>query len=82
MIEAIAYSLGIGISVWSISNAISSVYGKKHCNSHEKIIGILFSDIATIKSNFILLSAYVTRRADEEGINLNDSIIKSMMKKG
>ena len=81
MIEAIAWGLGTGISVMAISNAIKSIYGKKTCEFHNKVMNVYNSDIATIKSNLMLLTVYIMKQADAEGINLQEKIINSLMKK-
>ena len=72
VIGSVAFVAGGGASV------IKTLNGKKVCNLH----GLLMSDVASIKTGIMLLSSYVTRQADAEGINLNDVLIKSMMKKG
>jgi hypothetical protein len=82
MIEAVAWGLGTGVSVWAICGAVKSVCGKPHCEMHDEVVGIMMSDIATIKSNMMLLSSFATRQANGEGIDLNERIIQSLMRKG
>jgi hypothetical protein len=82
MIESVAWGVGIGTSVWAVSSAVKSLYGKRVCALHDRVILVYTSDIAMIKSNFMLLTAYIMRKADEEGIDLQKKIIESMMKKG
>ena len=81
MIESIAWALGtIGVA-FVVGNTISNIYGKKTCKFHDKIINTYTSDIATIKSNFMLLTVYIMKQADIEGINLQEKIISSLMKR-
>jgi hypothetical protein len=81
MIETIAWALGISSVAFAVGNTISNIYSKKTCEFHNKVINSYTSDIATIKSNIMLLTAYIMKEADREGINLQEKIIDSLMKK-
>jgi hypothetical protein len=65
MIEAVAWGLGTGLSVFAISGTVKSLWGqRKTCPFHPRM-----------EKAILLIAAYVTDKATQEGRDLNKEII-------
>lgn len=77
-VTIIGVSFGIFVSTASI---IKTLYGKRFCEDHIKVMGVFTSEVATLKNCMMKLVIYVTGKASDEGRDLNKELIDQLMKK-
>lgn len=80
MIEAIAWSLGATGTSWAIAWTIVQTKRKPTCEFHTTMVTAFTSDIASIKTGIMKVTAYVADKSTQEGRDLNKEIMDSMMK--
>lgn len=77
MIEAVAWAGGVTGTAWAVAYVFIATKRRRVCEYH----GAFMSDLASIKTGIMKITAYVADKSTQEGRDLNKEILNSMMKR-
>ena len=75
-------SAAVCVAIVTVGAVVAKAFGRRVCSFHDKVIMAYTSDIAVIKHGMMLITTYVTDKAErQQERDLNKEMIDLMMRK-